>query len=99
MMALSSSATLLKTPRRIRFRAAGLLGEGQRITHASSATVSTCSACHKLRIQAKKLRYAAEFFAAAFPSSKSMRCRKDFVVSLEKRQDALQPASFIGNIG
>jgi CHAD domain-containing protein len=55
--------------------------------------------CHKLRIQAKKLRYAAEFFAPAFPSSKSMRCRKDFVVSLEKRQDALQPASFIGNIG
>jgi Holliday junction resolvase-like predicted endonuclease len=48
---------------------------------------------------AQKLRYAAEFFAAAFPSSKSMRCRKDFVVSLEKRQDALQPASFIGNIG
>jgi hypothetical protein len=43
-----------------------------------------------VRIQAKKLRYAAEFFAAAFPSSKSMRCRKDFVVSLEKRQDALQ---------
>ena len=52
-----------------------------------------------VRIQAKKLRYAAEFFAAAFPSSKSMRCRKGFVVSLEKRQDALQPASFIGNIG
>ena len=54
--------------------------------------------CHKLRIQAKKLRYAAEFFAAAFPSSKSMRCRKGFVVSLEKRQDALQPASFMGNM-
>jgi CHAD domain-containing protein len=44
---------------------------------------------HKLRIQAKKLRYAAEFFAGAFPRKKSARRRQDFVAALEKLQDAL----------
>jgi triphosphatase len=44
---------------------------------------------HKLRIQAKKLRYAAEFFAGAFPRKKSSRRRGDFVVALEQLQDAL----------
>jgi CHAD domain-containing protein len=44
---------------------------------------------HKLRIQAKKLRYAAEFFASAFPHKKSIRRRKDFVGSLQQLQDAL----------
>jgi inorganic triphosphatase YgiF len=44
---------------------------------------------HRLRIQAKKLRYAAEFFAGAFPSKKSSRRREYFVASLEKLQDAL----------
>jgi triphosphatase len=44
---------------------------------------------HRLRIQAKKLRYAAEFFAAAYPRKKSMRRRKVFVRSLERMQDAL----------
>jgi triphosphatase len=44
---------------------------------------------HRLRIQAKKLRYAAEFFAPAFPRKKSMRRRKDFVASLQQLQDAL----------
>jgi CHAD domain-containing protein len=44
---------------------------------------------HKLRIQAKKLRYAAEFFAPAFPRKKSLRRRKDFVTTLQKLQDAL----------
>jgi CHAD domain-containing protein len=44
---------------------------------------------HKLRIQAKKLRYAAEFFASAFPHKKSIRRRKDFVESLQQLQDAL----------
>jgi len=33
---------------------------------------------HKLRILAKKLRYAAQFFAPAFPGKKSMLRRKDF---------------------
>jgi inorganic triphosphatase YgiF len=44
---------------------------------------------HKLRIQAKKLRYASEFFAGVFPGKKAMRRRKDFVAGLEKLQDAL----------
>jgi triphosphatase len=42
-----------------------------------------------LRIQAKKLRYAAEFFAGSFPGKKSARRRKDFVTVLEWLQDAL----------
>jgi CHAD domain-containing protein len=44
---------------------------------------------HKMRIQAKKLRYASEFFGGAFPGKKAMRRRKVFVVGLEKLQDAL----------
>jgi triphosphatase len=44
---------------------------------------------HKLRIQAKKLRYAAEFFAGAFPRKKSARRREAFVAALEQLQDAL----------
>src|SRR5262249_44196038 len=44
---------------------------------------------HKLRIQGKKLRYAAEFFAPAFPRKSAIRRRKDFVASLQQLQDAL----------
>ena len=44
---------------------------------------------HRLRIQAKKLRYAAEFFAGAFPRKKSVRRREKFVAKLEALQDAL----------
>jgi triphosphatase len=44
---------------------------------------------HRLRIQTKKLRYAAEFFATAFPSRKSTRRRKVFVACLERLQDSL----------
>jgi CHAD domain-containing protein len=44
---------------------------------------------HKLRIQAKKLRYAAEFFAGAFPGKKSTGRREVFVVGLAKLQDTL----------
>jgi len=44
---------------------------------------------HKMRIQAKKLRYASEFFGGAFPGKKAMRRRKGFVAGLEKLQDAL----------
>jgi len=44
---------------------------------------------HKMRIQAKKLRYASEFFGGAFPGKKAMRRGKDFVAGLEKLQDAL----------
>ena len=44
---------------------------------------------HKLRLQTKKVRYAAEFFAAAFPGKKANKRRKTFIASLEKLQDAL----------
>jgi triphosphatase len=44
---------------------------------------------HKMRIQAKKLRYASEFFGGAFPGKKAVRRRKGFVAELEKLQDAL----------
>src|SRR5262249_21839452 len=44
---------------------------------------------HKMRIQAKKLRYASEFFGGASPGKKAMRRRKSFVAGLEKLQDAL----------
>jgi CHAD domain-containing protein len=44
---------------------------------------------HKMRLQAKKLRYASEFFAGAFPGKKAARRRQRFVAGLEKLQDAL----------
>jgi triphosphatase len=44
---------------------------------------------HKLRIGAKKLRYATEFFAGAFPGKKSERRRRKFAVKLKKLQGAL----------
>jgi triphosphatase len=44
---------------------------------------------HRLRIQGKKLRYAADFFASAFSGKKSKLRQKKFVVSLERLQDAL----------
>jgi triphosphatase len=44
---------------------------------------------HKLRIQAKKLRYASEFFAGAFPGKRAARRRKDFIAALAKLQNAL----------
>ena len=44
---------------------------------------------HRLRIQAKKLRYATEFFAGAFPGKKLRRRRERFVARLKDLQDAL----------
>ncbi len=44
---------------------------------------------HKLRIRAKKLRYACEFFATAFTGKKRMRRRKKFIARLKRMQDAL----------
>jgi triphosphatase len=44
---------------------------------------------HKLRIQAKKLRYASEFFVGAFRGKRAARRRKDFVAALAQLQDAL----------
>ena len=44
---------------------------------------------HKLRIQAKKLRYAAEFFTSLFPNKRAVRRRKQFLSALERLQDGL----------
>jgi triphosphatase len=44
---------------------------------------------HRMRIQAKKLRYASEFFGAAFPGKKAARRRQEFIATLERLQDTL----------
>jgi CHAD domain-containing protein len=44
---------------------------------------------HKLRIQAKKLRYASEFFAQPFPGKRASRRRKQFAAALGHLQDGL----------
>jgi CHAD domain-containing protein len=44
---------------------------------------------HKLRIQAKKLRYAAEFFETVFSGKKASKPRKAYLAALEEMQDHL----------
>jgi inorganic triphosphatase YgiF len=44
---------------------------------------------HQLRIQSKKVRYAAEFFATVYPCKKIRKRRMAFIEKLEKLQDAL----------
>jgi triphosphatase len=44
---------------------------------------------HEVRITAKKLRYAAEFFAALFPGKKAGRRRERFLGEIERLQTAL----------
>ena len=44
---------------------------------------------HRMRIRAKKLRYASEFFGVTFPEKKAARRRKEFVAALERLQDTL----------
>jgi inorganic triphosphatase YgiF len=44
---------------------------------------------HKLRIQAKKVRYAAEFFADTFPGKKATKRREAFLAALKGMQDCL----------
>jgi len=44
---------------------------------------------HKLRVSVKKLRYAADFLAGAFPGKKSTRRREKFIAKLKNMQDAL----------
>ena len=44
---------------------------------------------HKLRIQAKKVRYASEFFAGLFPGKKASKRREKFLSRLESVQDCL----------
>jgi triphosphatase len=44
---------------------------------------------HKLRIQTKKLRYAAEVFASLFASKRAVKRRKKFLPALNRLQDRL----------
>jgi triphosphatase len=44
---------------------------------------------HKLRIQAKKLRYAVEFFASLFTTKRAVERRTQFLAVLERLQDGL----------
>ena len=44
---------------------------------------------HKLRIQAKKLRYAVEFFASLFGRKRALKRRKQFLDALGCLQDGL----------
>jgi CHAD domain-containing protein len=44
---------------------------------------------HKLRIHAKKLRYAVEFFATLFANKRAVKRRKKFLSALERLQDGL----------
>ena len=44
---------------------------------------------HRLRIQAKKLRYAVEFFARLFVSKRAAKRRKQLLPALERLQDGL----------
>ena len=44
---------------------------------------------HKLRIRAKRLRYATEFFAGSFPDGAGSKRRQDLLAALKDVQDAL----------
>jgi inorganic triphosphatase YgiF len=44
---------------------------------------------HKLRIQAKKLRYASDFFGGVFSGKRADKRRKSFLAALERVQDCL----------
>src|SRR5262249_55369768 len=44
---------------------------------------------HKLRIQAKKVRYASEFFAGLFPGKKASKRRDKFLSALEDVHDCI----------
>jgi CHAD domain-containing protein len=44
---------------------------------------------HRMRIQAKKLSYASEFFGVTFPGKKAARRRKEFIAALEPLQETV----------
>jgi triphosphatase len=44
---------------------------------------------HRLRIRAKKVRYASEFFTTLFPGRKASKRRSKFLLALEQAQDCL----------
>jgi triphosphatase len=73
-----------------RFAAAELARRRRKVRKKGRALVQLdAKSRHKLRIQAKKLRYAAEFFRAVFPGGRASKRRKKFLSALEPLQDAL----------
>jgi triphosphatase len=67
-----------------------VLGERRRkIAKRRPLSSLSDEALHELRIKGKKLRYAAEFFAALYPAEKSRKARRDFGKALSKLQDCL----------
>jgi inorganic triphosphatase YgiF len=60
-----------------------LKGAGKRLTRIDD------EARHEVRILAKKLRYAAEFFAGLYPDKSQRRRRKAFLSALETLQERL----------
>jgi CHAD domain-containing protein len=44
---------------------------------------------HKIRIRAKRLRYATEFFANTFPGERNVKRRDELLAALKDLQDAL----------
>jgi triphosphatase len=61
----------------------GIKAKGRSLRHVSPAKR------HKLRIRAKRLRYATEFFEVTFPGAKRAERRKDSLAALEAVQDGL----------
>lgn len=57
--------------------------KGRRLNHLDPA------ARHLVRIEAKKLRYASEFFAALVKGGKAKRRHKEFIAALEELQTCL----------
>lgn len=58
-------------------------GKGENLRHRSVRQR------HKLRIRAKRLRYATEFFASTFPDERSAKRRAESLSALKDLQDAL----------
>jgi inorganic triphosphatase YgiF len=75
-IATSAAAQLRRRSRKIRKRSRMLPKLDQRRRH-------------KLRIQAKKLRYAAEFFETLFAGKRASKLRRSFLSALEDMQDCL----------
>jgi len=60
-----------------------IVKRGKKLDHLDPTSL------HRIRIQAKKLRYAAEFFSATFPGKKATRRHKTFIKSLQWLQETL----------
>jgi len=71
--------------------AAKLLARGRKRIREDGADLRALSAKkrHKLRIRAKNLRYAVEFFAGAFPGEENAKRREAALTALKELQDQL----------